>query len=235
MFNPNRNDELKMMPFKIRSMKKSDIANVSEIEREIFPGMHSGTSFKKEIKRVDRVFLVAFECKNSENGLPHFDNPLTMDNVTYFKRVKEKLSQWKKTFWNRGLKGPEVEPGCIVGFLGAWYVVDEMHIVSVGVLSHYRRRGVGELLLIGAVNQALANQVSSITLEVRASNTAALNLYHKYNFRELGVRKKYYADDLEDAKIMTANSVDRLSYINLFKQLQENHEDRWGVAVTGAD
>ena len=89
-------------------------------------------------------------------------------------------------------------------------------------------------MLIGAVTQALASQVSSITLEVRASNNAALNLYHKYKFRELGVRKKYYVDDQEDAKIMTADSVDSLSYLNFFKQLRQKHKNRWGVAVMGA-
>tara|TARA_Y100000588_G_scaffold133049_1_gene145892 strand:- start:9115 stop:9801 length:687 start_codon:yes stop_codon:yes gene_type:complete len=223
-----------MMPFEIRSMKKSDIANVSEIEREIFPGITSGTSFRKEMKRDDRVFLIAFERKAPKDGLLHFDNPLMVDNRTVFKKVLEEILRWKKTIWNMGMKRHEVEGVRVVGFLGAWYVFDEMHIVSVGVLSQYRRRGVGELLLIGAVTQALASQVSSITLEVRASNNAALNLYYKYKFRELGVRKKYYVDDQEDAKIMTADSVDSLSYLNFFKQLRQKHKNRWGVAVMGA-
>jgi hypothetical protein len=63
MVNPNQNDEFNMMPFGIRFLRKSDISNMVKIEREIFPAMPSGTSFGKEIKNSDRIYIVAFERK----------------------------------------------------------------------------------------------------------------------------------------------------------------------------
>ena len=122
------------------------------------------------------------------------------------------------------------EQGIVVGFLGAWHVVDEAHVVGVGVGREYQGKGVGELLLIGAIHQASANGMSTVTLEVRPSNVAAVNLYSKYGFKECGVRKGYYTDDREDAIIMSAEFVGSRSYLECFGRLREQHRCRWGDA-----
>ena len=107
-------------------------------------------------------------------------------------------------------------------------MVEEAHIVSVGVRSEYRRLGIGELLVIGAIEQAMEKPMKAVTLEVRVSNDVALNLYDKYDFQQRGVRKGYYTDDREDAYIMTTDSIQTSEYASQFYQLVQAHELRWG-------
>ena len=93
-----------------------------------------------------------------------------------------------------------------------------------------RGRGIGELLLIGAIELAMSRCAEVVTLEVRPSNVVAKNLYQKYGFKERGVRKSYYADDGEDAMIMTTDPILLPSYLDLFHELERDHQRRWGRA-----
>ena len=118
--------------------------------------------------------------------------------------------------------------GTIAGFIGVWYMVDEAHVVSVGVGDEYRGCGIGELLLMSAIEQALARRAAVVTLEVRPSNGAAIRLYGKYGFTEQGLRKAYYADNREDALIMTTAPIQRPAYRERLSALVEAHGQRWG-------
>ena len=82
-------------------------------------------------------------------------------------------------------------------------MVDQAHIVAIAVREAYRGLGLGELLLAEAVDLAMENHQESVTLEVRKSNLVAQGLYEKYRFLKVGVRKRYYSDNHEDAIIMT--------------------------------
>jgi ribosomal-protein-alanine N-acetyltransferase len=90
----------------------------------------------------------------------------------------------------------------LVGYIGFWFVVDEMHISTLAVHPDFRRRGIGEALLEGALH--LADSLGGViaTLEVRTSNQAALHLYSKFGFEVVGRRKNYYQDNREDAWLM---------------------------------
>lgn len=90
----------------------------------------------------------------------------------------------------------------LVGFIGFWLIIDEAHVANVAVDREYRRRGIGELLLRYAFAAAQAKGAKGITLEVRESNQAAINLYHKLGFVEAGLRPHYYSDNDEAAIIM---------------------------------
>lgn len=92
------------------------------------------------------------------------------------------------------------ENGEIVGFAGIWYSVDDAHITNIVVRKSYRNKGIGSLLLEKLIE--LAKPKTSLTLEVNTKNEIAQNLYLKYGFKNLGIRKKYY-DGIEDAYIMT--------------------------------
>ena len=107
-------------------------------------------------------------------------------------------------------------------------MADEAHVVSVGVKGEYRSRGIGELLLIGAIEQAISQLAIVVTLEVRVSNNAAKNLYRKHGFVERGFRKSYYTDNREDATIMTTGPIQHANYQQAFRELVSQHEDRWG-------
>ena len=90
----------------------------------------------------------------------------------------------------------------ILGFAGVWIIVDEGHITNIAVHPKYRGYGIGKELLSSMIDYAKEWQINSFTLEVRPSNIIAQNLYNKFQFKEEGIRKNYYADNNEDAIIM---------------------------------
>jgi ribosomal-protein-alanine N-acetyltransferase len=92
--------------------------------------------------------------------------------------------------------------GKVVAYGGMWIVLDEGHITNIAVHPDYRGRKIGEKLVLAMLQTAKNCKVLNITLEVRASNNTARNLYKKLGFIDSGTRKGYYADTGEDAVIM---------------------------------
>lgn len=100
--------------------------------------------------------------------------------------------------------------GELVGYGGMWVILDEAHITTIAVDLGYRGQHIGERLLLGLIDAALARGARWMTLEVRMSNLTAQTLYKKYGFREIGTRKGYYSDNREDAVVMwTGNLLER--------------------------
>lgn len=101
--------------------------------------------------------------------------------------------------------------GCIdnkvIGYVGAWFILDEAHITNVAVKPEFRRQGIANRLILEFINLAKKNNITSVTLEVRASNIAAQTLYKNFGFVEQGLRKRYYADNNEDAIIMWLRNI----------------------------
>lgn len=93
----------------------------------------------------------------------------------------------------------------IVGYAGLWLMVDEAHVTTFAIHPDWRRRRLGERLLIALLDIALERQAAETTLEVRLSNLAARRLYEKFGFRPVGIRPRYYTDNNEDALIMTTD------------------------------
>ena len=93
--------------------------------------------------------------------------------------------------------------GKVVGYLMAWKIVDQLHILNIAADPDYRRRGVGTALLRTASDRAAEMGLGEITLEVRESNNEALAFYRRHGFVATGLRRSYYADNGEDAIIMT--------------------------------
>lgn len=97
-------------------------------------------------------------------------------------------------------KKQNIYPG-ILGFCCYWVVSSEIHITNIAVHHQYRRKGIAKQLLHHVIDAAEGTGVELLTLEVRMSNTNAQNLYKKFGFQKVAVRKKYYPDH-EDALIM---------------------------------
>lgn len=95
-------------------------------------------------------------------------------------------------------------PSRIVGYGGFWLMAREAHIGTLAVKPEHRGRGIGELLLATMIERAVELGAEVMTLEVRVSNQVALNLYRKYGFTQVGLRRHYYSDNQEDALIMSA-------------------------------
>ena len=95
--------------------------------------------------------------------------------------------------------------GQVIGYAGAWIILDESHITNIAIEESRRGLGYGRALTT-ALMQYLSNLGAAYaTLEVRRSNLRAQNLYKSLGFVELGVRKRYYEDNREDALIMVCD------------------------------
>ena len=94
------------------------------------------------------------------------------------------------------------ENGEILGYAGAWIILDESHITNIAVREDARGRGLGKRLT-SELLQVLSNLGACYaTLEVRVSNERAQNLYRSLGFVTVGKRKRYYEDNNEDAWLM---------------------------------
>ena len=95
--------------------------------------------------------------------------------------------------------------GAIIGYAGAWIIIDESHITNIAVLREHRGQGIGRLLTQGLMQYLSNLGAAYATLEVRKSNAVAQSLYVSLGFIKLGVRKRYYEDNGEDALIMVCD------------------------------
>jgi ribosomal-protein-alanine N-acetyltransferase len=93
--------------------------------------------------------------------------------------------------------------GRVIGFCNYWLVKDEVHLLAIATHPDRRRAGVGRLLMDHLLALARARASRLVTLEVRRSNQPAIALYERYGFASVGLRRAYYAEDSEDALVMT--------------------------------
>ena len=93
--------------------------------------------------------------------------------------------------------------GEFAGHAGLTSVAGEGYINNIVTLASFRKLGIGTQLVKALIQFANENNLEFLTLEVRESNTAAINLYTKNNFKECGKRKRFYSNPTEDAIIMT--------------------------------
>jgi [ribosomal protein S18]-alanine N-acetyltransferase len=100
--------------------------------------------------------------------------------------------------------------GRIAAMLILWFIVDEAHIATIAVHPEFRRQGIGEQILIRALQAVRGEGAQRAFLEVRAGNAAAQAMYLKYGFEVVGVRPHYYRDNSEDALLMNLDNFDCL-------------------------
>lgn len=91
----------------------------------------------------------------------------------------------------------------VVAYGGYWLMGDDAHIIAIAVHPGWRKRGLAEWLMLELAALAWSQGAMAVTLEMRASNTAADALYRKLGFHEVGRRKRYYRDTDEDALLFT--------------------------------
>jgi ribosomal-protein-alanine N-acetyltransferase len=203
--------------YQIRPMTEADIAQVVEIERQSFPTTWPQTAYRRElVNRIARYLVIV-----DRSEPPVRDPDAALQPKGFFTFLKRKPVAQNTTDY-------------IVGYVGVWLMVDQAHVVAIAVRDSYRRRGLGELLLTEAIDLAIANGQESVTLEVRRSNWSAQQLYEKYRFFKVGVRKRYYTDNHEDALIMTTPPIDSDTYREHLTYLRNLWERRWGQSETGA-
>ena len=97
--------------------------------------------------------------------------------------------------------------GEIVAYAGAWLVLEEGHITNVAVRACERGKGIGKAIVKALMQYAANLGIRYMTLEVRKSNVAAQSLYRSLGFLEVGLRKRYYEDNDEDALLMVCQEM----------------------------
>jgi len=228
-------------------MEERDLAQVSEVEKDAFPEQFPPTSFRRELRnRLARYLLLSRSGDSAHAGqnaaglpplpsapdaadAPNAGNAAPANAPGAPNALGRLMSGARRMVWRR--RNPSWQPGgeLIAGFVGLWYITDEAHIVAIGVRGEYRGLGLGEALMIAAIEQAIEREARVVTLEVRVSNHVAQNLYKKYGFTARGTRKGYYSDNREDALIMTSEDLADSDYRARLQGLAAEHEARWGA------
>lgn len=214
------------MRFFVSPIGPGDLGQVSQIEREAFPTLWPPTSFRKGMDNARYAYLVAWLPRENAGG------PQALEG-----NGKHQEAEGSGPFLRGLLQGvrrfvaprPVPDNGRFdIGFVGLWFGEDEAHITAIAVREGWRRRGIGELLMIAALEMARMRRCNYMSLEVRVSNKAAQSLYSKYGFKEVGVRRGYYNDNHEDALIMTTGRIDSSSYREEMSRLVETFKQKKG-------
>ena len=206
------------MPY-VRLMRKEDIAQVNEIDREAFPTQWPAANYQHEL----------------QNRLAHYIVACDEERTVEKPEVKTSgLASRVGQLFNHRFFSNELPPSgeeYIIGFAGFWIMADEAHITNIAVRELHRCQGIGELLLISTIDLATELNARIITLEVRASNIVAQSLYHKYDFAQTGLRRGYYMDNREDAVLMSTENITSASFQAHLNRLKQAHSKRWGIAL----
>lgn len=92
----------------------------------------------------------------------------------------------------------------VVGYAVLWCILDQGELANIAVARSHRGQGHGAYLLSRVMEVARGRGVERVYLEVRVSNTTAVELYRSFGFTEVGLRRKYYDRPVEDAVMMVA-------------------------------
>lgn len=134
-------------------------------------------------------------------------------SLSHLSKIKDDLTSNFDDFWTYSVFETELQnPNSqyfvaliddeIVGFAGIWKVLDEIHITNIVTKISKRHMGIASKLIEKLIETSKAEHASILTLEVNETNTNAIKLYEKYNFKKIGLRKNYYGQN-ENAIIMT--------------------------------
>lgn len=171
---------IQSLPYVTRPMEPGDIPSVVAIDQLSFPTPWPSSAYAYELNYAkDSRYTVLLRP-----GTP---------------RSAPAKPKWRH--WLLRSAGVFRDNGNIIGYLGVRRKKDASHISTIAVHPDWRCEGLGEYLLLLAIEQSLEQEAPRITLEVRASNRVAQNLYRKYGFRFSGTYRGYYRDG-EDAWLM---------------------------------
>jgi len=187
-------------------MDEADIPQVYAIDHEAFPAeslFRPYSSYSREL----------------HNAMAHY----IVGCVPSARRERKRHQPWFKRLVHPALassSGNNQYDELLVGFAGFWVLFDEAHIIAIAVREPYRKQGIGQGLLISAIDMATKLRTRVVTLEVRESNTAAQEMYFKHGFKAVGKRPRYYSDNQEDAILMSIDNLDSEEERERLRQLK---------------
>ena len=124
--------------------------------------------------------------------------------------------------YSQGYQSAKEADCSIIGIACLWSILEEAHITLLAVHPDYYRQGLGSLLLLALLQDAIARKLAWATLEVNVNNKKALNLYRKFGFEVVGTRKKYYQSTGDDASILWLKKLQHPSFKASLAQWQQD-------------
>lgn len=173
------------MALQLRYMRLDDVPAVVAIDQEAFSTPWSARSYAYEVGESRHSYMVVLEDV-------HIPARLARPSPARWRRWLGALG-WGRLPVRRGNAAE------LLAYGGLWHIADEAHISTIAVGKQWRGRGYGEIALAAMLRRSIVLRASYVVLEVRVSNAIAQNLYHKYGFQSVAVKKNYYRDDGEDA------------------------------------
>ncbi len=167
----------------IRPLAPADVRAVRRLERAAYGSANPRTAFERELRNGLASYLAAVDA--TPGAAPGAAPPARRGPLAWLRRR---------------LGAAEGPP--ILGFAGAWYTHEQLHLVTLAVDPRAQRRGIGLALVLAVCDLAIEAELDSIALEVRASNAGAMRLYKRCGFRRVGRLRSYYSDNGEDAIVM---------------------------------
>jgi ribosomal-protein-alanine N-acetyltransferase len=216
--------------FVVEPMRLEHISAVSAIEKLSFPQPWPQNAYRREITENRMAhYIVARRLSDPsdqaarESAAPPTSPPQSAALLGRLSRLLRPPEPPRSAQLEQELRS-------IVGYAGIWVMTDEAHITTIASHPDVRGMGVGEFLLVALIHRGIEIGARWMTLEVRASNAVAQNLYRKYTFKEMGVRRRYYSDNGEDALVMWTDALDSESFQSTFDQNEHKLAERLGSA-----
>lgn len=238
------------MPYYLEPMRLRDVPEVEAIERVSFSSPWTRRAYEYDLTENPLAhYLVVREgapVTVEQAGAGGLDEPAVQATagsgeelpLTWRQRIGWALSAVAQMLSPRGMgqrtgRTPPADSRTpVLGFVGVWMAVEEAHLVTIAVHPQYRGRGLGELLLIGALDLAAGLRASTVFLEVRLSNDVAKRLYDKYGFVLSRIRKAYYSDNGEDALEMAVDGINKPQYQARLDRLKKQLAERMAEPAT---
>ena len=202
-----------------------DAREMENLMREVFPNQNLPPSFAREIRRDDVAHILAVRKLTRAEMAAKANEPKGI-LPTLGGRIADLVP-----FWPGSGQNASREDETIAGMVSVWVVLDQAHITAIATNPRERRRGVGGLLMVLAINEAIDRGAEVATLEVRKSNQSAQALYKRFGFTETGIRHRYYADNNEDALIMSTPNMYLPAFRRLFQRQVDEHTKINGVTA----
>jgi len=175
------------LPYAIRPMEPGDVPAVVAIDRLSFPTPWLASSYLYELRHNTHSFYYSLLKPALHSAI---DEP-ARSGQGWLHRLRSALRP--------------AEESRVIGYVGLRFNATEAHVSTIAVHPDWRGKGLGELLLLTAMEKAVELRATAVSLEVRPSNEVAQHLYHKYGFRFTGIHRGYYRDG-EDAWLMKVDA-----------------------------
>jgi ribosomal-protein-alanine N-acetyltransferase len=192
------------LTYRAEPMHLQDLDAVMEIEYASFSAPWSAKAYDYELQHNANAHYFVIRAQGTG------DQPV----------APAALSFWQRCFARARMNATPNGRDAVVGYAGFWMMTDEAHVSTIAAHPDWRRRGVGELLLLALIEAASELGARIVTLEVRVSNQLAQDLYRKYGFEIVGERKNYYSDNGEDAFIMTTAPIGTVEFQRRIQDLK---------------